>query len=434
MKPSIIVLTSFVVCLIFAPLSMAQEVTRAEIARVKYELSKVEQKMKNAAGQQFELSERDREVFRLVKEVAQRDPENQAIIDLVDAAKNVYNSAKGILFEVTPEMLAYKTRQKDLAKSIGEAGDLKWQELEQMVTKETGVPKAFPIQLPPDVDPDAMIGRQVILKANNYEEDLFVQLGRNWIACGDETQGYYFVDGSCRQFNALFVALQRYRNAIQNQVDGGWVFLGEIDGPAMLAPDGTAQSAGTPHIGWRVVPTAIHIPGIVTVVLDEQSENGATFVREAELGQLRQFSVTSVPAEVEPLELVRIYVAAVKEKNWELHLECIDPEQRHHTGQIESLRYNWEVQQKGLERVHSHAEPVEVSELKVTSGKVDEDLEDFFGDGNANRPKVKKEERVVVTVRLFNEEGAQTVRPRLVTLIRRERGRWYIWSGATLTF
>jgi hypothetical protein len=435
MNKSILIFTLSVLVLSFlATLANAQDVSRAEIARVRYELTKVEQKMKNAAGQQFELSDNDRMAFRLVKELADRDKDNQAVNDLVAKAKEIYNAAKGVLFEITPEMIAYRTRQNSLTKTMGEAADAQWAEIEASITEETGIPTAFPIQLPPDVHPDSMIGRQVMLQVGDYEKDLFVQLGRNWIACGDETKGFYFVDGSCSRFNALFTALQRYRNTIQNQVNGSWVFMGEIEGAAMLAPDGTQQTAGAPHIGWRVVPTAIHIPGTVTVILDEEAEGGATFVNEAELSQLRQFTVTEVPDDVEPMELVRIYVTAVKEKNWDLHLACIDPKQCYHSGQIDSLKYNWSVQQKGLERIHAHAEPVEVSDIKITRGRVDDDLEDFFGDGDAKRPKVRKEERAVVTVRLFNVEGAQTVRPRFVTLIRRESGRWYIWSGATLTF
>ena len=64
---------------------------------------------------------------------------------------------------------------------------------------------------------------------------------------------------------------------------------------------------------------------------------------------------------------------------------------------------------------------------------MDKGLESFFGDEKA-KPKgpQDKEERVRVSVRLYNEHGQQTARQRHATLIRRNGARWYIYSGATL--
>ena len=102
---------------------------------------------------------------------------------------------------------------------------------------------------------------------------------------------------------------------------------------------------------------------------------------------------------------------------------------------MDHFRYTWEIQQKGIERFHAHAAPATVGEIVVTRGFVDTDLESFFGDEEA-KPKgpQDKEERVRVSVRLYNEHGQQTARQRHVTLIRRNGGRWYIYSGATLMF
>ncbi len=156
---------------------------------------------------------------------------------------------------------------------------------------------------------------------------------------------------------------------------------------------------------------------------------------EKNLDSLIEDSVTSVPQDVTPEQLVRIYITALKERNFDLHIDCIDPEQRKVGPQIMELRYKWAVSQKGLERIHAHAEPVAVGAIRVTAGNIEEDLEDFFGDKEKKPSKPKyKEERVKITVRLFDATGDQTVRARYVTLIRRNSGRWYIYSGATLTF
>ena len=68
-------------------------------------------------------------------------------------------------------------------------------------------------------------------------------------------------------------------------------------------------------------------------------------------------------------------------------------------------------------------------------GAEDKALDSFFGDPNKGGKKaLAKIEQVTVSVQLYNADGIQTVRPRYVTLTRKEGGRWHIESGGTLTF
>ncbi len=415
--------------------AFAQSVTRAEVTRVRYELSKVEQKLKDASGLPIELSQYDLKAFDLVKEISQKDPENPDVIQLVEEAKGFYNRAKGNRLEITEEMVAYRRKQGDLVQAIGEQADRSWNEMADTLSRSNEfIPQPFPVQISPDINLDSVVNKSVILPQVDWESALFVQLGGNWLAAGDEAQGYYFIDGSCPEYNQLYAAIQRYRDQIKNQISSQWTIAGVIEGPAMLAPQCTNERAGTPSIGWRVRPTAIHIPGCVTAMLDTDSQNSARFIGEELLSQLRQYSVVNIPEQVEPADLIEIFIVALKEKNWDLHLECIEPSLRSHPGQIQSLKYNWDVQQKGLENYHCHAMPTHVSEIKTTQGNVNQDLEDFFGDGVNRSPARAMNERVVVSVALFTEQGIQSVRPRYVTLERKNQGRWYIVSGMTLTF
>ena len=416
--------------------AVAEEASAAEVARVRYELSKVEQKVNEYDGQSFELSKYDQRAFRMVKDLATRFPNDPKVKELVAHAKKVYKAVKGVRFEVTPEMLAYRNRAANLEQAVARASNERWVQLKlDATTGKEHIAKPFPVKLPPEVDSSEVEGHTVLFENVPYEQDLFVQSGRNWVPIGDAGKGYYFLAASGPAFDRLFEALRRYRNRIKQNVGDSWSFLGKVIGPDLLVPGGGKQQSGKPTFGWIVEPTAIFIKNTVLVEMDDGHETGASFTGEKKLDSLVKYSVTSVPDDVEPAQLVRIYVTALKEKNFDLHLECIDPEQRKAGPQIQNLRYKWEVQQKGLERIHAHAEPVEVGPIKVTAGNVEEDLEDFFGEGEGGDDKPGyKEERVTITVRLFDVNGRQTVRSRYVTLIRRNGGRWYIYGGSTLTF
>jgi hypothetical protein len=261
-----------------------------------------------------------------------------------------------------------------------------------------------------------------------------VDNGQNWIASGSATDGYYWLKAHGPQFSKLFEAIGRYQKQVKQVLPAEWTILAKIDQLMLRVPPGKDAD-----LGWDVDPVAILLPGTTLIVLDEGRAEGAGFAGETEIQKLisGSFSVTSVPADVSPDQLVRIYVTALKEKNWDLHLECIDPENRKFPQQIDTLRYYWEVCQKGLTKLHVHADPAEVQAIRVISGGKDESLEDFFDDPpkeGDNKPAVTLVERVTVKVRLFGENGYQSAKPRFVTLIRRDKGRWYIYSGSTLTF
>lgn len=425
-----------VVLLTLWPASLwGQAVTRAEIARVRYELSKVEQKLKNSGGLPVELSANDLAAFEMVRGLSERDAGNSAVVELVEEAKGFYNRAKGVRFEITPEMLAYRTRQGELENKIGALADQTWEELRSSAAHDPMVLQTpFPVKLSADEETLDNSGRRVFLNDVDWEAVLFIQTGVNWIPVGNPAEGFYYIDGNSQEYNQLYAAIQRYREQVKTQIGPRLSFRGTIKAPILLAPDGKGDQVGTPQLGWRVEVDAIHVPGVLTVLLDATHGANARFVGEDELPAWRSFSMAAVPEDVTPTSLVKIYIDAIKEKNWDLHLECLDPSLRLHEAQLQGLRYTWELQQKGLESFHCHAEPTHQGPVRVTKGFVDDNLEDFFGDGVAREPATEKEERTVVTVQLFGERGVQTVRPRYLTLIRRNEGRWYIWSGMTLTF
>lgn len=431
----------YVICVLLLSLSLtfyaraeAGDPTLAEISRIRYELEKVEHAAKLADGKPFDWSESEKKVFRQVQEFSQKHPGSGEVKALVERARSAYQASGGNRFVVTEKMLAYRNRGKKIESTIGQAADRAWAEMQK---SDAGLlfEKPFPAPNPLDVDETAMLGKRVLLEGIRYEEQLFVENGSNYVAAGDPAKGCYWIAGSGQRFNLLFEAMRRYRMRVRENLPAEWTFLCELNGPEMLSPGGGAGGVISSHIGWTANPVAIYIPAVLFVRLDEQSESGASFAGESELDSLLSYSIKKVPEDVSPEELVRIYITAVKEKNFNLHLECHDPSNRYHPGQVQTLRYYWEMQQKGLEREHAHAEPIEVGEIRVVQGGEDKKLDAFFGDPNKGGKKaLQKIERVTVKVQLYNVDGIQTVRPRLVTLNRKENGRWYIISGGTLTF
>jgi len=430
--------TLFVALLMAAAPALAAEddATPAELARVRYELSKVEQKLKDAAGMAIELSEYDRLAFTMVKELAEKFPQGEGVAKLVAEARDLYRAAKGVAMEITPEMLAYRKRAANLAEAVARETATEWEALHLEVLGDLGyLEKPFPVQHPPEVSVEDMEGRRLILADVPFERALFPQSGVRWLAVGEPSKGFYWIWLGDPSFDALFEALRRYRSQVRQVVPEMWTFVGEVVGADVLAPGGGKPGEGMAYPGWVVRPTAIYLPKTVLLVPDATREDGARFSGEDKLADMLSYSIKSVPDDVTPERLIEIYITALKEKNWDLHLACIDPQQHEHGPQLDHFRYTWEIQQKGIERLHAHAAPAEVGEIVVTRGFVDQGLESFFGDEGAKPPNPsEKEERVRVTVRLFDEHGQQTVRQRYVTLIRRGGGRWYIYSGATLMF
>jgi hypothetical protein len=413
------------------PLAGQTTAQRAELAKVRYELSKFQEKVRDAGGTPFEINDYDKKALSMVQDLAKSFPADPAVLELVESAKTAYRAAKGARFEVTPAMLAHRQRGADLAKLVADAAEARWKVRVQEHQNDPSRIEAFPSKPPLDTDPAELDGKTVLLPDVPYEKSLFVQGGQNWLAVGSAKDGYYWIDASGTTFDRLYAALQRFRGAVKQSTEPNWTFIARVKGPDLLAP----ETGTTAAFGWTVEPLAFLIPGVVMVELDDKSPGGAGFAGEEAMKKALNFSITSVPESVTPEDLVRIYVTALKEKNWDLHLACLDPELQRDPAQLNGLRYNWEVQQKGLERIHAHAEPDPAGKIETIAGGEDANLESFFGDPvKTLAPAKPKEERVKLLVRLYDENGVQTVRPRRVTLVRRASGRWYIYSGATLAF
>ena len=98
------------------------------------------------------------------------------------------------------------------------------------------------------------------------------------------------------------------------------------------------------------------------------------------------YTVKEVPNDVDPKRLMEIFMAAIKEKNYKLYCDCIDPErQKTDIGQ-DLLRYHWDLHQERFHKEYIHAT---FGDAKITVQKGfddSNDLENFFLDDDDRTP------------------------------------------------
>ena len=142
------------------------------------------------------------------------------------------------------------------------------------------------------------------------------------------------------------------------------------------------------------------------------------------------YTVRSVPENVDPKTLMEIFATAIKEKNYELYKECINPV-RYASDLGESLlRYHWDLHQARYhgEYVHAVFDEPKITVLKGHDDK--NNLENFFLDSGQREQLIQrageKEEMAIVMSRAFEETGKQRGAKNFHELRRKGKGRWYI--------
>ena len=195
-----------------------------------------------------------------------------------------------------------------------------------------------------------------------------------------------------------------------------------------------------PWFGWVVEPVALYAPGVVCTRVDAEHERGGTYEGEDQLETLKtsMYTVREVPRGVEPLELVRIFATAIKEKNWPLYLECIDPARQATKTAIARLRYFYDNNLERYRRFYVHVDPYEASEPELIRGwraKEGSDEDFFLNEEQKERLREHAEEAVeqaIVMIKTYDEHGKQSAYPKKVVLRRYEGGRWHVYSGYPL--
>ena len=165
---------------------------------------------------------------------------------------------------------------------------------------------------------------------------------------------------------------------------------------------------------------------------DANHDKSGSFVEEDKVAGIKEgwYTEKSVPENATPERVMEIFLAAIKEKNYELYRECINPE-RYKTETAESLlRYHWDLHQQRLHGEYVHA-TFSDTRISVVKGHDDKnDLENFFLDDAQRDHLIKMEgekvEHATVKSQAFDANGKQVGVKNVHKLIRKGGGRWYV--------
>jgi hypothetical protein len=407
-----------------------------EVTRAEFFLKKFEDRVNRFRGQAFRLGYEDNEALKRIRELKEKYPEDPAVEDLFQRARLALMKSKGDFMEITPDMLVFRENEQKLKKIFGGIADTEWKEFtDEILAGPSVISKTFPAPDRAQVSIEDLKGHYVILEDFEYPANQFIDLGREFVSVGTGVRGYYFVEISNRNWLGPYEAVKRYRRLINRDFpeEGKWTLLGQITGIEMVIPQAEKVKTIAPQWGWVVSPIAIYIPGITFAFFDPSLEEGGHFSGEERMEEIKDplYSVRYVPHDVTPENLVEIFAAAVREKNFELFLDCIDPNRRKTRTALSLIRYHWDLHLERFAKFYVHITTDE-AKIEVLRGfdAGAGSVEDFFLD-EEQKEKVREisgqlVEQATVVSKAWDERGRQYGSPKPHYLIRRDKGRWYI--------
>jgi hypothetical protein len=396
-----------------------------------------------AHGKPFEPGYQGKEAMKRVGTLYKKYPNNAKVKDLFDRVRTCLKKSRGSSFEITEEMLTYRKMEQLVAEAIGKEADKAW---DAYAAKLKASPRYLPKPLPaPEPggrkNEEGMFFRRVILKGFEYPANEFTTSGKQYTFVGGATQGFYFVELSNRRWLGAYEALRRYRREANGKLPGKWTVVGTVVGSDILVPrTGEKGAADIARFGWIVRPDAIYIPGLLFAQSDASHPRGGAYTGEEQLAKLKSPLLTykTVPKDASAIKLVEVYAAAVKEKNYALYLDCLDPALQKSPLALENLRFMWRVNQESFAENFVHVEAFKEGKPQVIEGeKFDSDSpEAMFLDEEDRKAILARADDLVelihVTIRRFDEKGKQVGSPRDLILRRYKGGRWYVREGLAL--
>ena len=397
-------------------------------------LKEFENEVKRANGSTgiFRAKDDALERIKILNEFAPNDPRVQ---DLFLRARKCIMGSSGNFIDITDDMLAYLRNEEELKKTFAQKSEDAWNKLVAEYSDKLRE-KLFPA---PDVlheDIDNLIGQYLIIDDVQYPGNQFMGVTGEYISVGKRSTGMYFIRIDTRNWLGPYEAVKRYRRQVDSTMAEvkKWTVLGIISNQAMEIPQAGEEKIGAPVYAVVVDPVALYVPGHVLGLYSEEKETSGYFVGEDEVDAIKDswLSVKSVPGDVTPEALVDIFQRAIKEKNYNLYLDCIQPERQETDIQKSLLLYHWDLHQERFhgEYVYAKADP-EKTKITVVSGYDDKnDLNSYFLSAEDQQKIAShygdKVEYASVETIAFDKNGKQLGSPNRRNLIRTNGGRWYI--------
>ncbi len=362
-------------------------------------------------------------------------PDNPEIEKLFQRTKTALMKSKGDYATVDPAWLKYRVDEENLRKKISALGDEEWNRiLASSVDPAKIVAKEFPAPDPKKVSIEDLKGSFVVLTDVEYPNNQFYGGTGEFIWHGKPSSGYYFVLLDGRHWIGPYEAVKRYRRLVDSSLADVTKFtiLGKITDITAEIPAAGEEKNGRYEMGWVVEPVAVKVPDHVVAVYDEKADSSGRFIGEEQVAQIKDswYTVKSIPADVKPERLMEIFMTAIKEKNYDLYLDCIDPERKKTPTALSLIKYHWDLHQERFLREYVHA-VMDKAKIYTTKG-FDEgnEQENFFLDDDQKdilrKTQGEQVQRAEVESRAYDQNGKQLGSPHPHFLIKRGAGRWYV--------
>ena len=409
--------------------NLSMRIQQAEMYLKEFE---AEVKRANGASGLFRSKEDALGRIMILNEFA---PNDSRVKGLFDRARACLLGSTGNFTDITDDMTVYLVHEEELRQMYAEKSEKAWNELTAKY-KDEMLERVFPAPDIRSTPSEEFMHKYVILDEIRYPMNQFMGVTGEFIWTGKRSSGMYFVQIDTRKWLGPYEAVKRYRRLVDStmmEVDK-WTLLGQITDATLEIPEAGQKKVGGPVYAAVVEPIALYVPGHVLGLYDKDRENSGYFVGEEEVAAIKEswYTVKSVPDDVTPERLVEIFRQAIKEKNYELYVDCIQPERRQNPTQESLLLYHWDLHQERLHGEYVHAEVVpDATKITVVKGYDDNNgLDSYFltkedQENIAKRYGEKVEYASVQTIS-FDKNGKQLGSPVRRNLIRTGGGRWYV--------
>ena len=425
-------ITAFFLTLgLFAAPVLAANAPFAEVDKAGIFLRDFEKEVERAQGADTGRYFNKQEALSRIKRLAQQYPDDPKVQELVRRASAALMKSKGGYMEITPAMTAYKRYEAELRERFKTQNQKEWQ---KQIAEKAPITKVFPAADPESVDVKDYLNKYVLLEDVRYPANEFVGATGEYIYVGKPSSGYYFVAMQGRHWSGPYEAIRRYRSMVDASLGDNLKFsvLGKITGLVMESPDASEDKHSPVAWGWIVTPEMLYTGDRVLAMYDPKHENSGFFFGEEQVEGIKEswYTVKSIPENVDPKRLMEIFATAIKEKNYKLYLECINPERGNTDVGSSMLRYHWDLHQARFQNEYVHA-VFDEPKITVLKGFDDKnDLEGYFLNPGQreqlNKMAGEREEMAVVMSRAFEENGKQRGSKNRHELLRKGKGRWYV--------
>lgn len=417
---------------------------RIGMARIK--LENFEKEVARARGGEDQRWFYKEDALSSIAALYQEFPNDPQVQMLFERAKAALMKSNGKISDVEQDWTVYKRNEDNLRKFVWAESEKYWNNL--IAQSGTNfIEKAFPTPNWEEVALADVKDKLVVLKVK-YPANQFYGGTGEYIHNGAPSQGYWYVKLGSRRWVGPLEAVKRYRDEVDSSMLEvyDWTVLGRIIDITAEFPQAEAKKVGGIQFGWVVEPIALMVPGRVVAIYKEGARQSGEFVGEAEAMKMKEqwFTVKSVPADVTPKRLMEIFMMAIKEKNFDLYLDCIDPRRREgfnaydykdtqageQTKAYADIRYHWQLHQERFHREYVHATFSEAKQLVVKGFDNADRWNQLFLDQD-QRDKLTKAkgelvERAVVESCAIDANGKQLGSPHPHKVIRCNHGRWYV--------